>query len=60
MRVEPAISFTQSRTAAVCVAERNSPASDSWMFLGGRGAPTSGTAAEVLLLRMPMVTWLSM
>src|SRR6266849_3997553 len=59
MRVDPAISLTQSLTDAVCVAERNSPASDSVMF-SGAGFSLPGTAEEVLLLRIPMVTWLSM
>src|SRR6266849_4296940 len=59
MRVDPAISLTQSLTDAVCVAERNSPASDSVMF-SGAGFSLPGTAEEVLLLRITMVTWLSM
>jgi hypothetical protein len=59
IRVEPASRLTQSRTAAVCGALRNSPASDSMTFFGGRFPPTSGTAPPVLLLMSPTVTWLS-
>jgi len=41
MRVEPAMSLTQSLTEAVWVAVRNSPASDSLMLRGGRLTPWS-------------------
>jgi hypothetical protein len=55
--VEPASVLTQSRTAAVWGAVRNSPISDSRMSLGGRRLPaTSGMAALVLLLIKPTDT----
>src|SRR5215831_12394178 len=59
MRVAPAILFTQSRVAIVCLAVRNSFISDSDTFFGGRDPPSPGTAAELLLVMMPTETWLS-
>ena len=59
MRVEPASWFTQSRVAIVCWAVRISFASDSCTFFGGREPPAPGMAAELLLVMIATVTWLS-
>src|SRR2546430_11441229 len=59
MRVEPASWFTQSRVAIVCSAVRISKASDSCTDFGDRLPALSGMAAELLLVMMATVTWLS-
>src|ERR671924_636390 len=59
MRLEPASWFTQSRVAIVCSAVRISKRSDSSTLFGGRLPPAPGIAAELLLVMIATVTWLS-
>ena len=61
MRVDPEISLTKSRAAAVCAAVRISPCSASCTFFGARRgfALPIVTDEAVTLLSRPTVTWLS-
>ena len=60
MRVEPEISLTKFRAAAVWAAVRISPRWASSAFRGARGgSPSTWTIEAVTLLSSPIVTWLS-
>ena len=60
MRVEPEISLTKFRAAAVWAAVRISPRCASSALRGARdGSPATWTIEAVTLLSRPIVTWLS-